>query len=44
MSIYEVANVVTMRNRFVATAWAMNVISIVSATLVVRCTTIWIGV
>ena len=43
MPIHQVTNVITMRNRFVATARTVNVIFIVSTTLVVRCATIRIG-
>ena len=43
MSIHQVAHVISVRNCFVTAVWAMNVVSIVPATLVVRCTSCRIG-
>ena len=37
VSIHQVTDMISMRNSFVATAWAVNVICIMTATLVVRC-------
>ena len=35
--IHQVADVISMRNSFVATAWTVNVVCIMTATLVIRC-------
>ena len=37
MSIHQVVHMVAVRNSFVTAAWAMDVVGIVSAALVVGC-------
>ena len=43
MSIYEVTNVVAMRNCFVTTAWTMNVVGVMAIALMVWCASSWVG-
>ena len=40
VTIYEIINVISVRHRFVATSWSMNMIGFVSITLVIRGATI----
>ena len=44
MTVHQIVDVVTVRNRFVATAWAVNVVRVMTRAFVFGCAGVRVGV